>query len=230
MYNTTNYDFCNAVNYSGCVVEFLCPQWGYSIVTATASNGTFIEIDHVNVTCDNPIIDLKTDIPTDLTIPNGTVDARLRISATALYLPVVSCVFNMGDPIKKGNYRFVQEVTYIKPFVFENFQYIAIGIHTITIYCWNLISSQNFTQKIRVENTDFTVSGLFDRYYSQFESPMYLSSMIDTGIFSRFEIKAPSTQKTHYNLWLLTYQIGHSLRIDTSFSLLAVFFYRRQSI
>ncbi|XP_052268197.1 uncharacterized protein LOC127869583 [Dreissena polymorpha] len=202
-YNATYYGHCNAVNYSGCVVEFLCPQWGYSLVTATAINGTFIEFDNVNVTCDNPIIDLATDIVTYLTIPNGTINARLRISATALYLPVLFCVFNMGDPIMRNNYGFVQNVTFLKPFIFENFIYYGTGVHTITINCWNLINSTKFTQRIQVVNTDFSISGVFDRYYSQMESPMYISSMIGTGIFSRSEIMTNSRTKAHYNSWLL---------------------------
>jgi len=201
--DTSPNDHCNATDYSGCAIVHQCPQWGYHLVQATASNGTFIEIDNMNMTCENPIVGLVTDIPPTVAIPDGFVDALLRIPPPpVLYLPVLNCKWNMGDPIERRDFFFTQSVSFDKPFVFENrFQYIALGRHTINIHCWNLINETTFQQQIVVTNDNFLFTGVFDRYYSQIEGPMYISSMVDTEVFSRLEIVSHHTVKTHYNAW-----------------------------
>ncbi|WAQ96227.1 hypothetical protein MAR_028917, partial [Mya arenaria] len=68
--DTTPSDNCNATDINGCFIEHVCPTWGYHLVTATASNGTFIEFDQVNMTCENPIVNLTTDIPITVSIPD----------------------------------------------------------------------------------------------------------------------------------------------------------------
>ncbi|WAQ96233.1 CSMD1-like protein, partial [Mya arenaria] len=208
--DTTPNDHCNATDINGCFIEHVCPTWGYHLVTATASNGTFIEFDQVNMTCENPIVNLTTDIPLTVSIPDGIIDAMLRIPATALYLPVLHCRWNMGDPIDRHNYQLTQTVSYTSPFLFANFQYIALGIHTITIHCWNLINETFLEQHIVVTNSDFQFTGVFDRYYSQSEGPMYISSMVDTEIFSRLEILAASHAKTHFNQWQFSIYVGET--------------------
>ncbi|XP_052819342.1 uncharacterized protein LOC128245129 isoform X2 [Mya arenaria] len=208
--DTTPSDNCNATDINGCFIEHVCPTWGYHLVTATASNGTFIEFDQVNMTCENPIVNLTTDIPITVSIPDGIIDAMLRIPATALYLPVLHCRWNMGDPIDRDNYQFTQSVTYASPYLFANFQYIALGRHTITIHCWNLINETSFEQQIVVTNDNFLFTGVFDRYYSQSEGPMHISSMVDTEIFSRLEIVSASYVKTHFNQWQLNVSVGET--------------------
>ena len=196
---------CHATNYSGCSIVHQCPQWGYHLVQVKASNGTFIEIDNMNMTCENPIVNLTTDIPSNVSIPNGFINALLRIPPPpVLYLPVLTCTWNMGDPILRNNYQFTQSVSHNKPFVFENgFHYIGLGRHTITIDCWNLINRTSFQQFIVVESDDYLFLGVFDRIYSQIEDPMLISSMIDTEVFSRLNIIPSYTDKTHVNKWAI---------------------------
>lgn len=203
-------DQCSSSGFQSCDIHHLCPEYGYQLVEVVASNGTFIELDNVNITCDNPIVNLTTDIPYTVAIPNGTIDARLRIQENDLYLPVLKCNWNMGDPIRRETFGpITNEVTFANPFLF-NFQYIALGRHVITIYCWNLISNTSLQTQITVTNKDFLFTGVFDRFYSQASSPMYISSMVDTEIFSRLEIIANTAEKTHVNLWQMNVSLGES--------------------
>ena len=198
--DTSPTDACSKSGDTSCYINHLCPQYGVHLVQVIGGNGSFIEIDYLNMTCDNPI-NVTTDIVYTVAIPNGTIDALLRIKEDDLYLPRLYCSWNMGDPSKRQKYDPpYQTVTYESPYLF-NFRYIALGVHTINIHCWNLINETTLETKITVTNKDFLFTGVFDRFYSQDESPIYISSMIDTEIFSRLIISAKSTEKTHTNLW-----------------------------
>ncbi|XP_053393015.1 uncharacterized protein LOC123564401 isoform X2 [Mercenaria mercenaria] len=208
--DTTADGQCSSSGFSSCDIHHLCPEYGYHLVQVVATNGSFIEVDNMNMTCDNPIVNITTDIPYTVAIPNGTIDAKLRIKEDDLYLPKLNCNWNMGDPIRRETYGPIsQEVTYASPFLF-NFQYIALGRHTITIDCWNLINDTRLETQITVTNKDFLFTGVFDRFYSQEDSPMYISSMLDTEIFSRLEIVASSAEKSHTNLWKLNVSVGET--------------------
>lgn len=201
---------CSSSEPSRCDIYHLCPEHGHQLVQVVASNGTFIEIDNMNMTCENPIVNLTMDIPYTVAIPNGTIDAKLRIKENDLFLPLLYCTWNMGDPIKRETYGPIsQKVTYEDPYLF-NFQYIALGRHTITIQCWNLINETRLETQITVTNKDFLFTGVFDRFYSQKNYPMYLSSMIDTEIFGRLEIVASSEEKHHTYLWKLNITVGEA--------------------
>ena len=191
---------CSSTGNVSCYIDHLCPEYGYKLVQARGDNGTFVELDDVNITCDNPMDNLGTDIPREVVIPDGIVHAFLRIPETDLPLPVVDCDWNMGDPIKRDTYRERQSVTFTEPFNFT-FQYIPVGRFDITIKCWNLINETFFKVTIKVTNEDFLFTGVFDRFYSQEYMPMLISAMADVSIFSRLEILADSYMKTHTNDW-----------------------------
>ena len=200
--DNTPYGSCNSQDYNGCTVDHYCPFYGYKNVTVTANNGTFVEIDWINITCDNPIT-VGLDVPWTVSIPDGSVELKLYLNESALYLPVLNIQVHMGDPINRDTYNFTEEVSYEDPFVFP-FNYIALGRHTITVFCWNLINETSFETKITVTNENFLFTGSFDRKYSQVNSPMYLTSMRDLEIFSRLVINSNHTVKTHFNLWSMS--------------------------
>lgn len=201
---------CSSSGPSGCYIFHLCPTYGYHLVQVVANNGTFIEVDNMNMTCDNPIVNITTDIPYTVEIPNGTIEAKLRIKEEDMFLPWLSCFWNMGDPIKRVTYGPISnQVTYEDPFLFK-FQYIALGRHTITVHCRNLINDTRLETQIVVTNKDFLFTGVFDRFYSQESSPLYLSSMIDMEVFSRLEIVASHDEKSHTNFWQLNASIGET--------------------
>lgn len=217
---TTNYtiDFddgtpneqCSSPGSSGCDIHHLCHTYGYHLVQVVANNGTFIEVDNMNMTCDNPLDNITADIPYTVNIPNGTIEAKLRIKEEDMFLPWISCLWSMGDPIKRDTYGPISnQLTYEDPFVFK-FQYIALGRHTITVNCWNLINDSRVETQILVTNENFLFTGTFDRFYSQASSPLYLSSMIDTEVFSRLEITASSDEKSHTNLWQINAFVGET--------------------
>ncbi|KAL4239961.1 hypothetical protein ACF0H5_000758 [Mactra antiquata] len=194
-------EMCVGVNRAPCDIFHYCPQWGYQFVQVVGTNGSFIELDNVNITCDNPIKTLTVGDATNVTIPNGTIDAKLILAPGDLFLPWLTCFWNMGDPIKLGTYGpMSQRVTHWSPFNFT-FQYIALGRHTITIECHNLINSTRIETKIVVTNKDFIFLGVFDRFYSQLHSPLPISSMHDVEIFSRMTIQVNYLLKSHFNLW-----------------------------
>ncbi|XP_053383373.1 uncharacterized protein LOC123564671 [Mercenaria mercenaria] len=213
--DTTANEQCSSSGLSSCDIHHLCPEYGYHLVQVVANNRSYIEVDNMNMTCDNPVV-ITTDIPYTVAIPDGIIDAKLRIKEDDLYLPKLFCNWNMGDPIKRDTYGpMSQEVTYASPFLF-NFQYIALGRHTITIYCWNLINDTNLETQITVTSQDYLFTGLFDRFYSQANSPMYISSILDTEIFSRLEIVANTTEKTQTNLWKVNFPLGETEQIRQS--------------
>lgn len=200
---------CSSVAPLICDVYHKCAQYGYHLVEVIGTNGTFVELDNLNMTCDNPL-NFIIDIPPSIYIPDGKVNATLRISLNDLFIPWVTCYWNMGDPIKRDTYGpFSREVTFVTPFTFP-FQYIALGRHTITIHCWNLINDTRLETKITVQNENFLFTGVFDRFYSQKDSPMYITSMRDTEIFSRLKIEADSNLKTHTNFWKLNVSVGET--------------------
>lgn len=192
---------CSSTGSQSCHLDHKCPSYGFKLVHAQASNGTFVELDDVNITCDNPMDNLTTNIPTNVVLPDGVIHALLTLAEGNLPLPLVNCEWNMGDAIQRESI-FVTEsdIDYTNPFNFT-FRYIPIGRALIKITCWNLINVTHFNQSIKVTNEDFLFTGVFDRFYSQSYAPLLLSSMLDTEIFSRLEILANSSTKTHFNQW-----------------------------
>lgn len=194
---------CHGFNRAPCDIPHYCPQWGYHFVEVEGSNGSFIERDHVNITCDNPIKNLTVGDAATVAIPTGVVDAKLILNPGDLFLPRLTCYWNMGDPLQLGtDGPMHQRVTHWNPFNYT-FKYIALGRLQITIDCENLISSIHIETKITVTNKDFLFLGVFDRFYSRSYSPLPISSMLDIEIFSRLVIEANYLEKTHKNLWEL---------------------------
>lgn len=192
-----------------CVLDHLCPTHGYKLVRAVGKNETFYEYDDVVITCDNPMDNLKSDIPSEVYKPTGKINAMLRITANDLYLPEINCTLSFGDPIDRETYYSTQNVTYEKPFSVA-YTYLALGRHSINITCSNLINITFYTQFIKVLNEDFLFTGMFDRHYSQKLSPLMISSMLDTEIFSRLQILANASVKTHYNDWV----VGNNVSVN----------------
>ena len=191
---------CNSIDYSGCVVNHIFPYWGQRTVRVVASNSTFIEIDEVFMTIDNPIVNLTFDIIRSVAIPNGTVDVNLQIEELSPVLPFFNCNVSMGDPIDRALRIDTQNVTFPTPFYFP-FKYIALGRHKIEAYCWNLINATDLSTEIVVTNKDFLFTGTFDRQFSQRETPLRLSSMKDNEITNRLYVLAPLEEKTRINVW-----------------------------
>lgn len=191
---------CRSVGMTPCNIDHICPSYGYKLVRVVASNGTYWETAWVNITCDSPMDNVTTDIPTQIKIPNGVVNLYLRLPSPDIAIPVVHCEWIMGDPINRELIKLTQEISPTSPF-YVRFQYIAIGLYEISIHCWNLINETSYTHGVIVTNDNFLFTGVFDRTYSQKNSPMLLSSMIDTEIFCRPYVTANRTLKTHFILW-----------------------------
>ena len=191
---------CSSADYSGCNVTHIFPYWGERTVQVVASNGTFIEIDEVFMTIDNPIVNLTFDILRSIAIPNGTIDINLVIEEFSPVLPFLNCRFSMGDPIKRDLLFDQQNVTFASPYYFL-FQYIALGRHKIEAHCWNLINQTDLWIEIVVTNKDFLFTGSFDRQYSQRETPLRLSAMKDNEITNRLFVLASLDEKTRINVW-----------------------------
>ena len=190
---------CLSTNGSWCYANHTCSSQGYFLVSAVGTNGTFVEVDSVNITCDNPF-DLTLEIPPVVPIPDGHVELLLHIQPTDYYLPKLSCEISMGDPILRDSHFEEQEVNHTSPFNLT-FQYMALGRHAVSIHCWNLLNETYMLDEIIVVNANFKIDGVFDRYYSQQNSPMFVSAMLDTEIFNRLEINASYSDKTHINDW-----------------------------
>lgn len=191
---------CSSADYSGCLVKHIFPHWGERTVQVVASNSTFIEIDEVFMTIDNPIVNLTLNVVRSVAIPDGKVDVTLRIEEYSPVLPFLNCNVSMGDPIKRDPFTDIQNVTFHTPFFFD-FTYIALGRVPIEATCLNLINSTKLMTEIVVTNKDFLFTGTFDRQFSQKDTPLRLSSMKDNEITNRLYVLASLAQKTRINVW-----------------------------
>ena len=191
---------CASTDYSGCVVNHVFPYWGYRLVQVVAQNSTFVEVDQVNMTIDNPIVNLTFDIPRSVAIPDGVVEIKLVIEENSPVLPYFNCKVSMADPINRDLYVDTQNVTFLTPFNFT-FQYYALGRPLIEADCWNLINQTQLDIEITVTNKDFLFTGTFDRQFSQEDTPLRLSSMKDNEITNRLFVLAPLDTNTRVNTW-----------------------------
>ena len=200
--DSTPYGQCSSVDISGCDVPHIFPYWGERTVQVVARNSTFVEVDEVFMTIDNPIVNFTLDIVRTVAIPNGTVDVNFRIEEDSPVLPFLNCNVSMGDPISRDMIIDTQNVTYPSPFYYS-FQYIALGRHKIEAYCWNLINETSIWTEIVVTNKDFLFTGTFDRQFSQRLTPLRLSAMKDNEITNRLFVLAPLEEKTRINEWMV---------------------------
>lgn len=200
-------EYCPAADGANCSLTHHCPSRGYKLVEVVGSNGTFVETDYVNITCDNPLDNLTLDVPPEILIPDGYITAYLRLPENDLPLTEVHCVFQMGDPINRNSSLLTQNVTNDSPFL-HTFTYIAIGRPLIEVHCWNLINETFQEKYIKVTNENFLFTGVFDRHYSQAHYPMLISSMIDTEIITRVVIVTNASALTHFNSWEVTVPVG----------------------
>ena len=193
---------CSSANYSGCVVTHVFPYWGYRLVQVVSSNATFVEVDQVNMTIDNPIVNLTFDVPRSVEMPDGKIDIKLQIEETSPVLPFLKCKVTMADPIHREAYIDMQNVTFPTPFNFT-FQYLGLGRKLIEADCENLINKTDLSVEIVVTNEDFLFTGIFDRQFSQEDTPLRLSSMKDNEITNRLIVLASLDSKTAAHKWLV---------------------------